>query len=155
MEGSEIRLLAIDPVNARRAPVKSSEITAVSAAIVCAGRFLLVRRARPPAMGLYALPGGRIEAGETVEQAVRRELREETGLAVRVLKPLRDVLIAADAQRPAIRITVFTGRMAQGRPTAGDDAAEACWFSIEEIRRLPVTDGTLAIVEELHADGFS
>src|ERR1700751_2977424 len=55
---------------------------AVSAAIFRDGRVLIVRRARPPAHGLYTLPGGGVELGETLEQAIIREVREETGLAI-------------------------------------------------------------------------
>ena len=55
---------------------------AVSAAIVRDGRILLVRRARPPAHGLFSLPGGIVETGETLTEAVRREVAEETGLAI-------------------------------------------------------------------------
>src|SRR5262245_60212807 len=55
---------------------------AVSAAIFRAGRVLIVRRGTPPMRGIYTLPGGGVELGETLEQAVIREVREETGLAV-------------------------------------------------------------------------
>src|ERR1043166_10228932 len=56
---------------------------AVSAAILHEGRVLVVRRARPPASGVFTLPGGVVEAGETLTEAVEREVREETGLAIR------------------------------------------------------------------------
>ena len=55
---------------------------AVSAAIVRDGRILVVRRARPPANGLFTLPGGVVEIGETLTEAVAREVREETGLTI-------------------------------------------------------------------------
>ena len=58
---------------------------AVSAAIFRGERVLIVRRARPPARGLYTLPGGVVELGETLEQAVIREIREETGLDIEPL----------------------------------------------------------------------
>ena len=57
---------------------------AVSAAIFRAGRLLLVRRARSPAKGFYSLPGGRVEYGETLEQALTREIAEETSLAIEI-----------------------------------------------------------------------
>src|ERR1039458_8319857 len=71
---------------------------AVSAAIVRNGRVLIVRRAQPPAHGLYTLPGGGVELGETLEQAVIREVREETGLEIEplVLAGYRQ-MIARDA----------------------------------------------------------
>ena len=55
---------------------------AVSAAIIRDGKVLIVRRARPPASGIFTLPGGGVEAGETLREAVIREVREETGLAI-------------------------------------------------------------------------
>src|SRR5271167_3596603 len=69
-----------DPGNARTYPTRP--FLAVSAAIFRDGRVLIVRRARPPAHGLYTLPGGGVEVGENLHQAVAREVREETGLAI-------------------------------------------------------------------------
>src|ERR1700758_652747 len=66
--------------NARNYPTRP--FLAVSAAIFRDGRVLIVRRARPPAHGLYTLPGGGVELGETLEEAVIREVREETALDV-------------------------------------------------------------------------
>ena len=63
-------------------------IDAVSVALLRGERVLLVRRGRAPAMGLFAFPGGRVEAGETLEDAVRRELREETGLEAEAIAPV-------------------------------------------------------------------
>jgi 8-oxo-dGTP diphosphatase len=59
---------------------------AVSAAIFRDGRVLIVRRGRPPAHGLYTLPGGGVELGETLEEAIKREAREETGLEIAPLE---------------------------------------------------------------------
>src|SRR5437763_8328039 len=74
-------------------------ILAVSAAILRDGRVLLVRRARPPAGGLFSLPGGVVEVGETLTEAVKREVREETSLAIEpvALAGYREV-VARDAQ---------------------------------------------------------
>src|SRR5471030_1269763 len=74
------RNLMSDDANARTYPTRP--YLAVSAAIFRDSRVLIVRRARPPAHGLYTLPGGGVELGETLEQAVVREVREETALEV-------------------------------------------------------------------------
>src|SRR3954470_12515537 len=60
-----------------------------------AGRLLMIRRGREPSRGLWSLPGGRVEAGETAEEAVVREVREETGLEVRPVQPVGRVRIPA------------------------------------------------------------
>ena len=69
-------------------PASPDEIAAVSVAVTRAGKALLVRRGRAPAKGLYAFPGGKVEPGETLEQAARRELMEETGLNVGRVEPI-------------------------------------------------------------------
>lgn len=103
---------------------------AVGAILRDAGRVLLVRRANPPSRGLWAVPGGRVEPGETLEAAVRREVAEETGLTVRVDR----FLGVAERDDPAagvrwiiVEFAVSTGSTDQP-PVAGDDAAEAAWF---------------------------
>ena len=69
---------------------------AVSAAIIRDGKILVVRRARAPAHGLYSLPGGVVEVGETLEEAVRREVREETGMTIEpvALAGFREAIVA-------------------------------------------------------------
>ena len=92
------------------------------------GALLLVKRGRPPFEGMHALPGGFVEAGETVEEAVVRELREETGLRTRVVR-LQGVY--SDPERDPRGHTVsavFALEVVGGRLKGGDDAAEAAFF---------------------------
>nr|WP_082143858.1 NUDIX domain-containing protein [Nitratireductor soli] len=141
----------MDGGDARLVFMKPEEIRAVSAAVLRDGRFLLVRRGRAPAKDLYAFPGGRIEADETAEQAVMRELREETGLAASGLRLHRRIRLTAEQSGPVFVLDVFRAAVEDGLAIAGDDASEAGWFTLEEMRRLPITDSTLAIAEELAA----
>lgn len=129
------------------------ETLAVSAAVVKDGEFLLVRRGREPARGLFAFPGGRVEAGESPEDAVRRELMEETAIIAGPLEFFRELEIAdaADKSRIRFRLRVFHGPYGAGTATAGDDADAVGWFTTEAMRTLPMTATTLAIAEELWA----
>jgi 8-oxo-dGTP diphosphatase len=103
---------------------------AVDALWIRERRVLLVRRGRPPFRGEWALPGGFVEVGETVERAVVRELREETGLTGR---PGRLVGVYSDPARDPRHHTVsvvfeIVGR--GGAPKGGDDAAFAAWVPL-------------------------
>lgn len=114
-------------------------VLAVSAAILHEGRVLLVRRGREPSKGLYAFPGGRVEPGEALEDAARRELLEETALTAGPLTPLTTVVIPDLHGTPVFELTVFFGTEATGTLAPGDDAESAGWFDAAEIAALPVT----------------
>jgi 8-oxo-dGTP diphosphatase len=101
------------------------------------GRLLVVRRGRPPALGLWSLPGGRVEAGESDEEALTREVAEETGLAVAVGDLVGSVV------RPPYEIRDYRCTVASGRLRAGDDASDAAWVTLAELRTLPTTPGLL------------
>ncbi|MBO6719261.1 MAG: NUDIX hydrolase [Rhizobiaceae bacterium] len=132
--------------------VDNQLIPAVSAACVSGDRVLLVLRGRAPAEGLYAFPGGRVETGETLEAAMRRELKEETGLDAVQYRPFREVQLGATEPGPAVYVlTVFLVTETAGSLVAGDDAADAGWFSLDEAESLPITPSTLAVVRELLA----
>jgi ADP-ribose pyrophosphatase YjhB (NUDIX family) len=118
-------------------------IPAVSVALQRGGRLLLVRRGRAPAKGLLAFPGGRVEPGETLEEAARRELFEETGLAAAEME-VHAVLDVESATADAVyRLTVFWALHVSGEPVAGDDAESAGWFTLDEMAALPITGATL------------
>ena len=112
---------------------------------------LLVRRGRAPSRGLYAFPGGRIEPGETVEEAARRELIEETGLAAGDLAVLAEVAIKGERDDHPVhyRLTVLTGTWVGGEAVAADDAEAAGWFGLEELEKLPITVSVLEVAREL------
>jgi 8-oxo-dGTP diphosphatase len=93
------------------------------------GRVLLIRRKHAPFKGRYALPGGFVEVGETVEDACRRELAEETGLRA---GRLRLIGVYSDPRRDPRRHTcsaAFLAGSVRGKPAAGDDAAAAEWVA--------------------------
>jgi len=131
------------------------EVPAVSVAVVRGGRVLLVRRARAPSQGLYAFPGGKVETGETLERAARRELLEETGLTARDFRPLETIFIggAAEGHPVDYRLTVFGATHAGGEPQAGDDAETAAFYTLDEIAALPLADSVFTIAAELLVPG--
>jgi len=125
-------------------------ILAVSAAIFRDGRVLIVRRAGPPARGLYTLPGGGVEIGETLEQAVVREVREETELDIEpvALAGFRQ-FIARDAAGRVERhfvILPFAARWIAGEVSLNEELAEAHWLRPPELAGLPTTEGLADIV---------
>ena len=113
----------------------------VGAVIVEDGRLLLIRRGRGAYRGYWAVPGGRQRRGETMRDAVIREVREETGLAVEVGGVVWAGDIMDDAEPPVYHYTVvdFSATPTGGRLGAGDDAAEVRWVPLEEVRLLQVT----------------
>ena len=125
-----------------------------AAGVACfrGGQVLLIRRGTPPLTGEWSLPGGRIEPGETVRAAALRELREETGVEAE-LAGLIDVVDAIVTNRDATLITRhyvltdFAARWVSGEPRAGDDAADARFFDLSEVRGLALWDETLRIIE--------
>ena len=123
---------------------------AVSAAIIRDGKVLIVRRARPPARGLYTLPGGGVEAGETLHEAVVREVREETGLEVEPLglAGYREV-IARDADRKVERhfvILPFAARWISGEVALNEELAEARWLAPDALAGLATTEGLAEVI---------
>jgi 8-oxo-dGTP diphosphatase len=104
------------------------------------GRLLLIKRGHPPQAGRWSLPGGRVEPGETDQQAVIREIREETGLQIRC-----DQLVGSvqrDSPPDAVlEIRDYAATVTGGSLVAGDDAAEARWVSPAELGSLPLTTG--------------
>ena len=123
---------------------------AVSAVIVRDGEFLAVRRARPPMQGLFTLPGGGVEAGESIAEAVRREVREETGLTIEAgaLAGYREVITQDDAgrvQRHFVILT-FAARWVAGEPRLNEELLEARWIRPAGLPQLSTTEGLAEIV---------
>jgi ADP-ribose pyrophosphatase YjhB (NUDIX family) len=128
---------------------------AVSAAIIRDGKVLIVRRARPPARGIYTLPGGGVEAGETLHEAVIREVAEETGLVVEPvgLAGHREV-IARDGNGKVERhfvILPFAARWVAGEVVLNDELAEAQWLAPAELDGLKTTEGLADVVRAAFA----
>ncbi|MGE0362246.1 MAG: NUDIX hydrolase [Vicinamibacterales bacterium] len=126
-------------------------VAGVGGVVIDAGRVLLVRRAHPPRQGEWSLPGGRVELGETLHDAVRRELREETGLEVTVgpLVECFDRIHRDDAGRVRYHFVIadYLCRVAGGTLRAGDDAADVAWVTPEALPGYHVNAHAVAVID--------
>ncbi len=123
---------------------------AVSAAILRDGKILIVRRARMPALHLYTLPGGVVEAGETLAEAAAREVREETALEIEpvALAGHREAIVR-DAQGRVERhfvILCYAARWLSGEPVLNEEIDDARWVDPAELSGLRTTEGLAEIV---------
>jgi 8-oxo-dGTP diphosphatase len=109
-------------------------LVGVGAVVIRAGRILLVKRGKPPGEGLWAIPGGMLELGETLQNAAEREIREETGLVIRAGKPVHTFdVIQRDAVGGVLYHYVIVDLAAEyvsGEVRPADDVAEAGWFAL-------------------------
>ena len=134
---------------------------AVSAAIMREGKLLVVRRARAPADGLFTLPGGVVEAGESLLQAVVREVAEETGISTEpvALAGFREAIVrdAHDRVERHFVILCFAARWRSGEPVLNEELSEARWIEPAELSSLSTTPGLAVIVaaafERLRQEG--
>ena len=109
----------------------------VGAAVLDGDDLLLIERGRPPRQGQWAVPGGKVRWGETLELAVAREVLEETGLHVDV----GELIWTGETIGPDWHFVLldFEARVTGGVLKAGDDAARAAWIPLDEAPELPLT----------------
>ncbi len=119
-------------------------ICAVAAFIFDGDRVLVIQRGTPPGQGSWSLPGGKLEAGETLAHAVAREVREETGLVVDV-GPLACVVERMGGGYHFV-ILDYLARSIGGTLAAASDVRDARWVTDEELAALPHTEGLLEVL---------
>ena len=128
--------------------MSGSVIGCVGAVITDArGRLLLIKRGHEPGAGLWSLPGGRVEPGETDAEALVREMREETGLVVKP-GPLLGRVRRPYADGDVVDIRDYAATVIGGTLNPGDDAADARWVGVADFGNLPVTDGLREILAD-------
>lgn len=126
--------------------------TAVGAVVFKDRAVLLVKRGKQPALGIWAIPGGSVKLGETLQLAAERETREETGIVIQAGQPVFvfDVIErdAAGNVRYHYVIVDLAAEYVTGDPRPGDDATDARWVTPEELANLSVNSATRRLLEE-------
>ncbi|MDA8139001.1 MAG: NUDIX hydrolase, partial [Desulfobacteraceae bacterium] len=111
-------------------------LASVGAVVFKENRVLLVQRGRPPAQGQWAIPGGRIALGETLQQAAEREIMEETGVVITAREPIFTFDVVERDEQGKVRfhyiVVDLIADYVSGDPRPGDDAADARWVAAEE-----------------------
>lgn len=138
------------------------QVVGVGGVIVDRGRAVLIRRGTEPLLGQWSIPGGTIEIGETIEEAVRRELREETGLDVRVLEliELFDRIYLENGGSPSQEkrkpryhyvIADYLCELVGGEPRAGSDVTDLAFAREEELPQFHLTEKATSILKKAFA----
>lgn len=126
---------------------------AIGALVFRDGRLLVVERGKPPAEGIWALPGGSVELGETLAQAVEREVLEETGVVVRAGPVVYtfDAVVRDDDGRVRFHYVIvdLECEFIRGEPVAGDDVTAARFVSREEFATLRSSRATVDLLRRI------
>jgi len=127
-----------------------ARIAAASVVVVQAGRFLLIERKYPPYQGWLSFPGGKVEPHETVLEAARRELYEETALIAERLVFLRtvDLYQEGEASSPTL-LNVYHALSVHGVAHPGDDANAIFWYDIKQMQTRRVIPSVLVVAKVL------
>ncbi len=129
----------------------SQPIVGVGVVVWHDDQVLLIKRGKPPRAGQWSLPGGAQLLGETLAEAAKREVREETGIDIR----LGDIVATLDSidrdhegrVRHHYTLVDFVAEAEQTKLTAGDDAADARWFVRQDIKHLDLWSETVRIID--------
>jgi ADP-ribose pyrophosphatase len=126
---------------------------AIGGVIIKDKKILLVKRNKEPHKGEWAIPGGSVKPGETLQRAVEREIREETGLVVRAKDPIYVFDFIERNKRGQLRfhyvIVDLRADVVAGILHPSDDAADARWFTPKEIERLQITETTKEFLKKI------
>lgn len=126
---------------------------AVGAVVFREGKVLLVKRIKDPQKETWAIPGGSVNLGESLQEAVEREIKEETGLTIKAKKPVHSFDLIERDEQGAIRfhyvIIDLEAEYVSGQLMPADDALDAGWFTPEELNDMAVTQGTRNLLRRL------
>jgi len=126
--------------------------SAVGAIVIRDDEVLLVKRNNPPGQGLWSIPGGCVELGETLQEAAEREIQEETGIIIRAKKPVYtfDVIERDDQGHTRFHYVIvdLLADYVSGKPNPRSDASEARWVTSRELEGLPVSRITKEVLKK-------
>ncbi len=132
-------------------------VLAVGAVVFKEQRVLLVKRGNAPAKGMWAIPGGRVELGETLKQAAAREILEETGIRIKAGKPVYAFEVIERDKTGTIRFHYYIVDLAceyeGGEIKPGDDAVDAQWISKKELNHLQINPETRKLLHQQYGFG--
>jgi len=127
-------------------------VVGVGGVVISGGRALLVRRGGPPLEGQWSIPGGMLETGETLLEGVRRELAEETGIEVRVVKLIevfeRISLDTAGKTKYHFVVLDYLCEAAAGEARAGSDVTDVAWVRAEDLGKYRLTETATRVIEK-------
>jgi len=129
----------------------SAPVVGVGGVLIRDGKVLLIRRGKPPLYGRWVVPGGTVELGESLEQALVREMREETGLEVVPLEVLTVFdRIERDGDRVVYHYVIvdYLCRWLGGEARAASDALEAAWAALDDLPRYDLPQKALEVVQD-------
>ena len=125
---------------------------AVGALVIKAGAVLLVKRGKAPSDGKWAIPGGSVELGETLQQAAEREIFEETGIRIRAAEPVYTFDFIERNRHGSVRfhyvIIDLSAEYLSGNIKPGDDADQAAWIPFAELKDLDMNTTTRTFLAE-------
>jgi len=126
-------------------------IVGVGGILIENGKILLIKRATEPNKGLWTIPGGKIKFGEKIEDALKREMLEETGLEVEVLnlEDIYELIMSNGEVRYHYIILDYRVRRISGEPKSSTDALELKWFSKEELKHIETTETMKKLLDKL------
>jgi len=128
-------------------------VVAVGAIILSDDRILLVKRKNPPGQGLWTIPGGAVELGETIKDALKREVREETGLEIEIIKPIEivDEIVRDESGKIRFHYVIidFLVKPVGGELCASSDVLDAEWVKFSEIENYKISKTLKRILGKL------
>jgi 8-oxo-dGTP diphosphatase len=133
-------------------------LVAVGALIIDQDKILLVKRKNEPGQGLWSIPGGVVELGERVEDAVKREVKEETGMTIKVERLLTtiDRIVKDREGRVQFHYVIidYLACTSKGTLRASTDAEEAKWIHLDDVKNLPATSVLVSLIDEAKRKGW-